>query len=217
MKLDRARFLMLTSALAAACSRPSGVAAGGRPARAEVGTDADAGTPVVDVPEPAPVEAAREPEGELGSGSCNDMAGRVPSCSGMRLPGPTCEQGMNVPPEVCGALGRVFKPRVAAELVSCLVDRSQQGGRCGPDDWLGDCPVQALERLCNREPDVEGPCRQAVDRCSRARYGGKRLTDEQCVRFVSAIVPSARPEALTCVAEGCAVDHCFLAIAWGKL
>lgn len=206
---------MLTSALAAAaCARSPGVASGGQPARPE--PSAGPSEPgVVDVPEAA--EEVDEPEETSApAGGCNDMAGTPARCADMRLPGPTCEQGLNVPPNVCDAIPRVAKPRIAAELTSCLVARSNEGGRCGPDDWVGDCPARALDKLCTVDKSFERECREIETRCSRVSRGPDRLTTDRCVRLVSAVLPSEQRAAITCVSEGCGVDYCFVSLAYGK-
>lgn len=211
MVIDRTRFLMLTSAIAAACTRGP-VASGGRPAGSDL-AQADAGEPVtVETPEPEG-EIEEEPEPVATGGDC-DFAGRMPTCDAMRLPGPTCEQGLNVPPKVCNALPKVLKPRLAADLMTCLVDRSQQGGSCGPDDWVGDCAERTLQRVCSLERAFEKECAELETRCSRFRTG--TVTKDRCVRLVSAVLPSEQKSALTCVTEGCGVDYCLTSLAWGK-
>lgn len=217
MYVDRTRFLMLTSALAAACARSPGVATGGKPPPTEASGGASGEPGVVEVPE-APTEAEEEEAAApTNPGGCDDMAGRPPSCNDMRLPGPTCEQGMNVPPNVCNALPKVAKPRVATELMTCLVERSKGSGRCGPSDWVGDCPARALDKVCSVDRSHEQECKSIESRCSRFRHAGSTgVTAEQCVRFVSAVLPSEQRSALTCVSEGCGVDYCFVSLAWNK-
>ncbi len=213
MQVDRAHFLVLTSALAAACARSPGIASGGKPPASELATGGASGQPgVVEVSEPSGGEVDEEPAPT----GCEDMAGNPPSCSGMRLPGPTCEQGMNVPPNVCEALRRVAKPRIAEVLMGCLVEHSKEGGSCGPTDWVGDCPTRALEKLCAVDRSHERQCQEIEQRCSRYRYGGPGVTAEKCVRFVSAVLPSEQAAALSCVSEGCGVEYCFVSLAYGK-
>jgi hypothetical protein len=216
MHVDRTRFLMITSALAAACARSPGVASGGTPPPAELG-QASGSAGVVEVPEPASTEVEDE-QVPVASSGCDDMHGRPPSCRDMRLPGPTCEQGMNVPPNVCEAIARVAKPRVAEALMSCLVEHSKQGGRCGPDDWTGDCATRALESLCNVDHGFDRQCSEIESRCSRYRYRGAiPFRSEQCVRLLSAVLPSEQAAALSCVSEGCGIEHCFVSLAYGKI
>jgi hypothetical protein len=215
LHVDRTRFLMITSALAAACARSPGVASGGKPPPSELaGAGVAGGSGVVDLPEPESADVDDE-EVPIASG-CDDMAGSPPSCNQMRLPGPTCEQGMNVPVNVCDAIRKIAKPRIAEALVSCLVEHSLGGGRCGPEDWVGDCPARALEKLCSVDRAYERQCSEIESRCSRYRYGGKGFNADQCVRFMSSVLPSERAEALTCVSEGCGIEHCFVSLAYGK-
>jgi hypothetical protein len=216
MQVDRTRFLMLTSALAAACARSPGVASGGKPPPGEVASGGASGQPgVVDVPEAA--GETEEEQAPASRGGCDDMSGRPPSCNDMRLPGPTCEQGMNVPPNVCNAIAKVAKPRIAAEVMGCLVDRSKEGGKCGPSDWTGDCAIRALDKVCSVDRAHEKECKEIETRCGQYKYrSGPPLTAEQCVRFVSAVLPAEQRSALTCVSEGCGVDYCFVSLAWNK-
>jgi hypothetical protein len=212
MHVDRTRFLMLTSALAAACARSPGVASGGRPPPTESGESAQPGE--VEVPEAA--EEVEPEESPAPASGCDDMVGTPARCADMRLPGPTCEQGMNVPPNVCDAIKRVAKPRIAEALTSCLVSRSKEGGACGPDDWVGDCAERALDKVCSLDRSHERECREIESRCSRYRHGSKAVTTDACVRLVSGVLPSEQRAALTCVSEGCGVDYCFVSLAYGK-
>lgn len=214
MHVDRTRFLLLTSALAAACGPK--IAPGGRPPAPEVAGGSGGSKNVVDVPDP-PEDPKEAPDEPVPTSGCDDMAGNPPSCSGMRVPGPACEQGMNVPENVCDAIAEVVKPRVAEALMTCLVERSRSGGTCGPSDSIGDCATRALDKVCQVDSSYEQDCKDAAARCARYRAGRDPLSTEQCMRMVSATLPSERQRALSCISEGCGVDWCFVSLAWNKV
>jgi hypothetical protein len=100
--------------------------------------------------------------------------------------------------------------------MSCLVNRSKEGGRCGPDDWVGDCAQRALDKVCSVDRTNERECREIETRCARFRRGSAAVTTDNCMRLVSAVLPSEQRAALTCVSEGCGVDYCFVSLAYGK-
>jgi hypothetical protein len=206
--VDRARFLLLTSAIAAACSRaqaPSRAPGTARPDEGTTGPGEDALGQLL----PPPDETA--PDVEPAAPSAGEASA---TCADLRVPGPSCEQGMDVGVAACAALAEVALPGIAEPLMECLVARSQSGGPCGPSDWYGDCGKRALERVSALEEGRRRDCQTVAQQCRQLRQLG--LAAEDCLRMVSAVHADLRDDAITCMTEGCGADHCFLELAWQK-
>ncbi|RYZ09834.1 MAG: hypothetical protein EOO73_02840 [Myxococcales bacterium] len=179
MLVDRSKFLLMASALAAgsvACDRepfgrapapPAPAVAAPAPAPAATGPIA------VDIVEPAPVGAA----------SCDDSQGVPEECPSV---GPSDE---GVCPDLiqkrCTEYKTAMKPRVAAQAVACL--RALKGNeRCDPSR-IGQCGHQALMSAC-----------QEPSRPKKGEYRAAQGTQPASVTITPDASPETSPVAAAC-------------------
>lgn len=144
MLVDRSKFLVMASALAAssaACDRdPYGRAPAPAPA-------VSAATPAATTP-PAPVTVDIVEASATGAPTCDDSQGVPEECPSV---GPS-DEGVcpNIIQKRCTDFKAAMKPRVAAQAVACL--RALKGNeRCDPAR-ISQCGHQALMSACAETP-----------------------------------------------------------------
>lgn len=145
MLVDRSKFLIMASALAAgsvACDREPYGRAPSPPAPAASAAVPAATTP----PAPVPVEVVEVTP--TGAATCDDSQGVPEECPSV---GPS-DEGVcpNVIQKRCTDFKAAMKPRVAAQAVACL--RALKGNeRCDPGR-INQCGHQALMSACAEPP-----------------------------------------------------------------
>lgn len=221
MRIDRSRFLFLTSAIAAgagACTpretMPVNIAATPDEAKPDASAplaltgaaDASAG-PVV----PAP--SATTPTTVASGSSCPDsdnMVGTPGNCGLLKAPGPQCESFADTKAE-CGRLAKSLKPKLAQRAVDCFLSKS--GLRTVCDFQLPEtCAMEAVAEACI-DPSVGSACDSILNNCpapgGRGRRGSSGLSRDECMRALSAVTPRNRSSVISCVAESCSIASCF--------
>lgn len=217
MNVDRASFLALTAAIAAACTSTK------EPIVPVVDTTpVDAATlPIVlskSEPEPPPAKSAR---------SCvADDVGSTEACDRWDLD-PTCESADRLREEQCTSMGdpvKGFKPKVAENIAACVTKRrvTHATGCRGAD--MHRCIRDAVDKACV-EPEMTAECERIVDKCTR-RGRGLTFTVEQCAKIASSMGPELRDWALrtmggdhfdgTPMAEGCTLQYITVYQPWPK-
>jgi len=227
MQVDRARFLVLTGALAAAhaaCAGKPEVDVAAIPAGDVVvaappsaGAPAPADAPDAGAPEPEPVETAEpvaapsEPPpaaNEDESATCKNTKGKALTCS-LKAPGPVCESFQDTRDQ-CGKFNRGLQPRVAEKFVGCLNAKSGKPDLCDFD--VTNTCFEAARKFACVEPSTTKPCQDAVKACSGMR--GSKLTERSCKAFSSSFVAAKRTKIMGCVVESCSVEYCHFAITY---
>ncbi len=213
MNVDRASFLALTAAIAAACTSA-------KPPVVPVVVDTTGPTPAVPKgePEAPPSKAAR---------SCAaDDVGSMEACERWDLD-PTCESADRLREEQCTSMGdpvKGFKPRVAEHIAECVTKRrvTQATGCRGAD--MHRCIRDAVDKACV-EPEMTAECERIVERCTQSGRG-LTFTVEQCAKIASSMGPELREWALrtmggehfdgTPTAEGCTLQYVTVYQPWPK-
>jgi hypothetical protein len=179
MLIDRSKFLLMASALAAgsvACDRdPFGRA----PAPAPV---VSAATPTAATPA-APVLVEIAEATPSGSATCDDSQGVPEECPSV---GPS-DEGVcpNIIQKRCGDFKAAMKPRVAAQAVACL--RALKGNeRCDPTR-INQCGHQALMSACAEPP-----------RAKKGEYHAASGTQPASVTITPDPSPETSPVASSC-------------------
>ena len=227
MRVDRTRFLLLTTAIASGACQPDS------PPQAPVRVAAPArAAPVVPDGAPsAPHDASGwEEPGESGSADepTTDMrdsrAGNdgeplesptepihrpsalVAECQRLRAPpAPHCE-GFHFTQMLCEGFDRSLQRPVARSAVACLLRHSGRPSICN-SDTRQDCFAAAIGAAPAGRHD-RGRCSRLVSQCTSGGYSSKALTKASCRRAVAAVRPAFRDEMLTCIAESCGIREC---------
>lgn len=233
MKIERATFLALTAAIAAACgstkepvtpvivpepAAPDGGEAATRPKTVEDKVDADAGTPaLVSAPDASTLPAACE---------LDEHGTPAALCDSWKVD-PTCESG-GTEKEQCKRLWadrqKGFKPRVAENVVACMTKRplTKATGCKYPD--MHKCIRDAVDKACV-EPEMTSECERIVAKC-KARGRGLTFTVDQCAKIASSMGPELRDWATRTMggdhwdgspmAEGCTLQYITVYQPWPK-
>ncbi len=225
LRIDRARFFVLTAAIASACGprvpapQPVRVPAdydtteskGGStddPEAADPGqrvAASDAGLAITT--SGAPDAGAEWPAGE-------GMVASLPvdpACEKLAATGPACES-MGFEKTQCSALMSFVEAKPAASLVKCIVDGSNGKGQCPLQQALEDCPKKTLRAVRRMDAGTAQQCQPIVQQCRS--YGTPGFTVAQCQALLTVVKASDEPAALTCMSEGCGASLCFLQLAW---
>ncbi|MBK9264949.1 MAG: hypothetical protein IPM54_34850 [Polyangiaceae bacterium] len=220
MHIDRSRFLLLTASIAGgACSSSSASSSSGPvvvaapiialPAEGD-GAPASSGAS-------APVKSSqtvmgsgdddalaaldRPPSAADDDGGTCDEGGAPPTgCGTLRAPGPHCESFSDTK-AMCGKLARGLRPRVAEQVVDCILAKSGKQSVCD-FDLANQCGLVALQKACI-EPSTQAACAPIVRAC------GGRLQMRECQALVSSVTSRNRRNMMTCITEGCSADYCL--------
>lgn len=238
MHVDRARFLVLTTTMAA-----SGCGSGSEAARSEVPRE-PATAPVVDVPGALPDQvlvaepqdgpgtagtAWREPGGparvpevepapelqplpQVPAGIDTPEQGAVLSlCRSLRPPpGPQCESFDTTPGE-CETYARVLEPPAAERAARCLQRKSGTQAIC-QFGVTAKCFLEGA-RGTPTGPAADRPCAALLKQCAGARWREPDVTAANCSAAVSAVRPRYQPLLISCMSEGCGIANCFYSLS----
>jgi hypothetical protein len=204
MNVDKARFLLLTSALSAAT-----VVAASASGCSVTSTDTDAGTvtPVTPGTDASTVDAGDIDAYVDGSTDdaavCLDDTGADASCAGVNA---TCTTA-------CEKYLPNFKRGVARSIVTCITALPT----CDSAEMaIAACVQTALSQACT-DPTAEGYCDPLVLECDGDSGTGTALDKTECSDLATGLNASGRTAFTSCVQEGqtatgyCATDpsKCF--------
>ena len=213
MQIDRSRFLLLTTAIAAggaACTPAESIPATLNATPDESKRDASAPLALmVDASStPLPTPSATAPQAGNTCPDSDNMVGAPGNCAALKAPGPQCESFMDTKTE-CGHLAKGLKPRSAQRAVDCFLSKSGLKSVC--DFQLPEtCALEAIADACV-DPSVGAACDSLLANCprGRGRPNSGALTRETCMHALSAVTPRNRSAVMSCVAESCGVSGCF--------
>jgi hypothetical protein len=218
MQIDRSRFLLLTSAIAAgtaACTPAESVPVSINATPDDSKADAAAPLAVTGAADastaPVPVASATVPPTTTGP-SCPDsdnMVGAPGNCGALKAPGPQCESFADTKDE-CGHLAKGLKPKLAQRAVDCFLSKSGTKAVC--DFQLPEnCAVEAVAEACI-DPSLASTCDSIMTNCPRGRGGRHNagaVTRDLCLHALSAVTSRNRSAVISCVAESCSISGCF--------
>lgn len=203
MKVDRAKFLLLTGTIGAATALAM-TAASGCTVVQKSGTDG--GGPAEDPPaQDAAVDttdASATDGGGTDGGSClgggTADAGAV-DCSGLATNG--CDL-------TCERWAPTFKPAIAKAMADCLLKLpSCEGGT----DAVTACADAALAKACD-DPTAKSYCTPIATACSGSD-SGDHVTQAGCEALAKGLSEEGRTTFLSCVTEGtpgyCTADSSY--------
>jgi hypothetical protein len=220
VKLDRDRFLLLVSALAAGCvstmpNRPPLPDPDGVPTRPtpRLAPSAAIPPPAEDAPNPydesaAPAQGGPKVVGMTCSASLN-ARGFPRSCAGLRHPSSTCptsEGGDGFPfiKQDCDAMKDRLRPRVAEKAIACVMAKSGRDELCA-DGFTAECTTRALSEVCV-EPAAKEPCAKVMEKCGA--WSENKASQESCEAGYSGLREDKRPKFLACMTEFCDFVYC---------
>lgn len=207
MKVDRARFLLLTGAIGAATAlaltgasgctvvqKTSGSDGGGSTSNPETdsgsSTTDGGGTTVKD-------DAGTTTSDCLGSGSSD--AGAL-DCSTLAANG--CDV-------YCDTYATNFKPAIAKAIADCLVKLPTcEGGM----DAMKACTDAALAKACD-DPSAKTFCTPVASECAKNDAGAEGLTQSSCEGLAKGLSEQGRTDFLSCIDEG-SPGYCTYASAF---
>jgi len=238
MRIERGRFLFLTSAIFAACATRSEPSTPGAiiippqppspPAPFPTATPErmDAGTTKE---EPPAVAVATDDEDEspydadptvasiplaksIHAQSCDvadNAKGKPVSCA-LKAPGPTCESFTDTKSE-CAKLTRWVVPKAAEKAVACLNAKSGKKDICLFNVGVA-CVIESLSSVClDAAPKIQTSCERVMAKCKKVDREARHMTLDACKAAMSAIVPARQSRFLTCAAESCSLVPCIYA------
>jgi len=227
MHVDRAKFLVLTAAIATACgarrSEPAQVATSGPDFDTTQGGSpgpAPASAPLIATGEPVPppsretvapaptVESAPvEPPPPVLAVPDEPVDARIAEiCDGLSAPGPTCESFATTV-ESCRRYGRVMETRAAEAAARCLAKRSNSARICEMD-VDSRCAAEGLKRA-TPAPGAQQSCTNIVALCGRNGPRRGDLTQASCRSALSGYKLSVQRSLVACITEFCEVSFCF--------
>lgn len=201
MHVDRQRFILLASAIAAGCGAGEAV-----PTEVPVAPPRElAGG--VDL-EPA-AEIPAEPDAPLPSnGSTEALRERLAKrCEALREPsGPFCE-GFEETIALCPQFADMLRPTAAREAVACLTERSGSVAICGYEA-VGGCFLAGLA-AGSATAEAQQHCLDVMSNCRGSRWRGADLNETTCQRAVGAVRPDKVDDLVSCMTEGCGIQRCI--------
>jgi hypothetical protein len=227
MHVDRAKFLVLTAAIATACgarrSEPAQVAGSGPdfdttqgsvpgPASAsvaQIATGEPVPPPTQESVAPAPtIESAPvEPPAPVVVVPDEPVDPRIAKiCDGLRAPGPTCESFTSAV-ESCRRYARVMESRAAEAAAGCLAKRSNSARICELDAD-SRCASEGLGRAA-LAPGAAQSCTNILAVCTRDGRRGRDLTQKTCRAALSGYKLSVQRSLVECITARCEVGSCF--------
>jgi hypothetical protein len=228
MHVDRAKFLVLTSSLFAACKEEAPPVAAPivippqPPPTASVALYDASPPPLADAGKPEVPRAAEEDEEErdeydrdiplarsIHAATCPtaDNQKGTTTCS-LKMPSGACEGFLTVKTE-CAKLRTWLVPRAGEKVSACLTKKSGTEALC--TYAVGSvCWMEALNSVClDTSPKIEKLCRDAVSACDAVEKRYRHINQESCRAALSATVPRFHGKLTTCFAEGCDVASCY--------
>jgi hypothetical protein len=242
MKIDRSKFLLLTSAMFACGTKNDPSSASGGPivipaqppptasmplpATAKLAEPAapDAGPKeaqlVVDDDDEQPYEAwpgtANPPMAKTVKAQKCDVTenakGKAVACTLKAPPGPSCESFSETRAD-CPKLTRWLVPRVAEKATACLNAKSGKKDICLFN--VGpSCVIESLSSVClNPDAKIEQSCDRVMKRCKTTDPKYRHMNMEACKAALSAILPAAHGKFTSCAAESCDLIPCMYSAA----
>jgi hypothetical protein len=208
MKLDRARFLMLTTAISgaiAACSTTTtnNTTDGGG------GGGGDGGGNEAASPDASGTDGAGgqdgttdgvSPDGAGEAATCDDSVGAAGACASYADggTGPDAGDGGSVclSATVCTNLLADLKPHIAEQVIACVAALTD----CGPGDAaVIDCMQTSLRKACPDPTDATA-CGQIASTCSDAGADAGVSPDE-CHTLTAGMTDSGRTKFVACMVE----------------
>lgn len=240
MKVDRAKFLVLTSALFACAGKtepandPGGAVAippqpPPPPATATATATVEAPPPDAGPSRDVPVAVSDDDDEEpyqpwpgtaqpplaktVHAQSCDvaeNAKGKPVACNLQRAPGPTCESFGETRAD-CPKLSRWLVPKVAEKAAGCLNAKSGKKDICLFN--VGpSCVIESLSSVClDPSPKIAASCERVMTRCAKADRKYRHMTADACKAAMSAIVPASQGKFLSCAAESCDLVPCMYA------
>jgi hypothetical protein len=111
----------------------------------------------------------------------------------------------------CPKLSRWLVPKVAEKAAACLNAKSGKKDICLFN--VGpSCVIEALSSAClDPSPKVASSCERVMSRCARVERKHRHMTADACKAAMSAIVPASQTKFLSCAAESCDLVPCMYA------
>ncbi len=237
--IDRAQFLLLTAALAAA-NGCGGVGAGAEvpssdPGAAQVSIPAATPQPsAVGAPSKGGPETAGVPDyGRVGTvgtfgvlpplppqlppfvavpsaaNSCPVVTGVVGDCTTLKAPPGPHCESFADTKSECEHFATTLQPRVAQKAIACVLATSGTRAVCD-FDLTAKCAYGATANACV-DATLAPKCDAAIAAC-----GGKKasFSKADCLRVASAVSAGQRTSILTCIAESCGTTNCLYGLSW---
>lgn len=240
MKIDRSKFLLLTSAMFACGTKndpssPSGpiiipaqpppTASMSPPATAKLADavpDASAKEAplAVDDDDEQPYEpwpgTADPPMAKAVKAQKCDVAenakGKAIACTLKAPPGPSCESFSETRSD-CPKLSRWLVPKVAEKAAACLNAKSGKKDICLFNAGPS-CVIESLSSAClNTDPKIAESCERVMKRCKTFDPKYRHMNMEACKAALSAIVPASHGKFTSCAAESCDLIPCMYSAA----
>jgi len=204
VNIDKNRFLLLTSTLAATSLAIAATQVACQTTTTET-TKTDASTPTADSGPPT--------EGIDLDGGTRDAA---PTCLGDEGAPPLCgpvgegladagDGGTSACPYECSQFGTAFKPAVARALSACLDRQLQLPTTEGCGAATVPCATEVLAQACD-DPTAATFCTTWLASCDDA---GANPSQSECVTLVRATTAAARTQLTTCTTEGTGCGACL--------
>jgi hypothetical protein len=210
MKIDRARFLVLTGAISGAIAAASATeacstattatpdAGGSHGGDSGSGQDATNGT---DSGGGTDTGTGGETGGGDGSATCDDSVGNAGACAvdggAAADAGDAGDAGNGCLTDVlCGNLLGALKPKVAQNAIACIVT----GPACEGGTTVEDCVSQALGNAC-ADPTGSGACDQIAAVCADAGADAG-LSSADCLKLTAGLTSGGRTDFVSCMTEG---------------
>ena len=198
MKVDRARFLLLTTALSAAtavamsatgCTIKSDAADAGPSTNTPTGdggSDTDGGAD-------AAADGYASDSSTEDGGACLDDTGLAPTCEGANTScTATCEHYLTT-----------FKKGVARAITGCIIALpSCEGGSLE----ITNCVQNALAQACP-DPTAEGFCEPLATTCN-GDGSATTFSKSDCTDVATGLSQAGRTQLADCVQEGQGVNYC---------
>jgi len=200
MHVDRQRFVLLASAIAAGCGGGETI-----PAEIPVATPRELEGGVDE--EPA-AEIPAEPVAPLTpSGSSEALSTQLAErCKALREPsGPFCE-GFDDTAALCPKFADVLEPSAARQAVSCLTERSGTMAICGYQA-AESCFLSGLGAGAAMSESARR-CQEIVSGCQRSRWRRGDLTKTSCQQAFGAVRSDKLDDLVACMNEGCGLQRC---------
>jgi hypothetical protein len=213
MKIDRARFLVLTGAIsgviAAACAiqactvaTTSTPDAGGSGSDSGTGQDATNGTDSGGGTD----SGTTGTDADAGSDSptaCDDSVGNAGACADYLDGGTPADAGNGCLIDIlCGNLLGALKPKVAENAISCIATGPACEGAAGTP--IADCVAQALGNACT-DPTGQASCDQIAATCADGGADAG-ISSTDCQKLTAGMTSDGRAKFVACMTE----SACFV-------
>lgn len=169
--------------------------------------------PTAVAPSASPVDAGA-PDAADAAVKCDDSGGKVPDCSGIKTTmSPDCVGGMVARP-ICNELSKLFKPKVAESLVSCLISKSKTQEICDLET-MKNCALDAIKLSCP-PPELTKTCEDILGSCTPEPDEADLFTQTTCEQGVAALKAEYGKPFLECAKRECKLERCLGEIAKAK-